>query len=98
MSRSYSSRKAIASHLRMQSIGSSPGTSFRVSDTEIFLYTGIENVSDASADHGNGGVSSSSSEHIPYDPNAVENRASTTSKRPSSVNYAAARLKTHTHR
>ncbi|XP_027924246.1 ankyrin repeat domain-containing protein 50-like [Vigna unguiculata] len=89
----HSSRKAIASHLRMQSIGSSPGTSFRVSDTEIFLYTGFENVSDASADHGNGGVSSSSSEHIPYDPNAVENRASTASKRPSSVNYAAARLK-----
>ncbi|ESW23551.1 hypothetical protein PHAVU_004G056800 [Phaseolus vulgaris] len=89
----HSSRKAIASHLRMQSIGSSPGTSFRVSDTEIFLYTGIENVSDTSADHGNGGVSSSSSEHIPYDPNAVENRVSTASKRPSSVNHAAARLK-----
>jgi len=90
----HSSRKAIASHLRMQSIGSSPGTSFRVSDTEIFLYTGIENnVSDASADHGNGGVSSSSSEHIPYDPNAVENRVSTASKRPSSMNHAAARLK-----
>ncbi|XP_047181310.1 ankyrin repeat domain-containing protein 50-like [Vigna umbellata] len=89
----HSSRKAIASHLRMQSIGSSPGTSFRVSDTEIFLYTGIENVSDAIADHGNGGVSSSSSEHIPYDPNTVENRVSTASKRPSSVNYAAARLK-----
>ncbi|CAJ1947570.1 unnamed protein product [Sphenostylis stenocarpa] len=89
----HSSRKAIASHLRMQSIGSSPGTSFRVSDTEIFLYTGIENVSDASADHGHGGVSSSSSEHIPYDPNAAENRVSTAIKRPSSVNYAAARLK-----
>ncbi|KAK7316062.1 hypothetical protein VNO77_34734 [Canavalia gladiata] len=91
----HSSRKAIASHLRMQSIGSSPGTSFRISDTEIFLYTGIENVSaEASADHGSGGISSSSSEHIPYDPNTTENRISTTtSKRPSSVNYAAARLK-----
>ncbi|KAK7271136.1 hypothetical protein RJT34_26784 [Clitoria ternatea] len=91
----YSSRKAIASHLRMQSIGSSPGTSFRISDTEIFLYTGIENVSDASADHGgSGGMSSSSSEHIPYDTNiAIENHISTTSKRPSSVNYAAARLR-----
>lgn len=90
----HSSRKAIASHLRMQSIGSSPGTSFRVSDTEIFLYTGIENnVSDASADHGSGGMSSSSSEHIPFDPNVAENRASTASKRHSSVNYAASRLK-----
>lgn len=89
----HSSRKAIATHLRMQSIGSSPGTSFRVSDTEIFLYTGIENVSDASADHGSGGMSSSSSEHIQFDPNAAENRVLTASKRPSSVNHAAARLK-----
>ncbi|KHN32062.1 E3 ubiquitin-protein ligase mib1 [Glycine soja] len=90
----HSSRKAIASHLRMQSIGSSPGTSFRVSDTEIFLYTGIENVSDASAaDHGSGGMSSSSSEHIPYDPNPTENRVPIATKRHSTVNHAAARLK-----
>ncbi|XP_061345455.1 uncharacterized protein LOC133291247 isoform X2 [Gastrolobium bilobum] len=88
----YNSRKAIASHLRMQSIGSSPGASFRISDTEIFLYTGIENVSDASADHVSAGMSSSSSEHIPYD-STTDNHMSTTSKRPSSVNYAAARLK-----
>ena len=89
----HSSRKAIASHLRMQSIGSSPGTSFRVSDTEMFLYTGIENVSDASGDHGSGGMSSSSSEHIPYDLNATENRVPIAAKRPSTVNHAAASLK-----
>ncbi|KAK7266894.1 hypothetical protein RIF29_19554 [Crotalaria pallida] len=89
----YNSRKAIASHLRMQSIGSSPGTSFRISDTEIFLYTGIENASDAGADHGSAGQSSSSSEHIPYDLTADNHILTATSKRPSSVNYAAARLK-----
>lgn len=84
----YNSRKAIASHLRMQSIGSSPGTSFGISDTEIFLHTGIENVSDVSAEYnGSAAMSSSSPEHIPCDP------VSATSKRPSSVNYAAAKLK-----
>ncbi|KAG8365950.1 hypothetical protein BUALT_Bualt17G0025200 [Buddleja alternifolia] len=35
-------RNALASHLRMHGIGGSPGTSFRIRDAEIFLYTGIE--------------------------------------------------------
>ncbi|RDX84189.1 E3 ubiquitin-protein ligase mib1, partial [Mucuna pruriens] len=78
----YNSRKGIASHMKMHSIGGSPGTSFRVSDTQIFLYTGIENASDASSDQGSAGMSSSSSDHTAYD-SAAENRASTTSKRPS---------------
>ncbi|KNA04145.1 hypothetical protein SOVF_202390 [Spinacia oleracea] len=38
----YAVRKAFASHLRMQSISNSPGTSFRVSDNEIFLGTGLD--------------------------------------------------------
>ncbi|WCJ38684.1 Ankyrin repeat family protein [Euphorbia peplus] len=38
-------RNAIASQLRGQCIGRSPGTSFRIPDAEIFLYTGIENAS-----------------------------------------------------
>ncbi|XP_059281948.1 uncharacterized protein LOC132035828 [Lycium ferocissimum] len=42
----YSARRVVASHLKMQNINSSPGTSFRISDTEIFLYTGIEHSSD----------------------------------------------------
>lgn len=41
-----SARQMIASHLRMRSMGSSPGTSFNISDTEIFLYTGMENAID----------------------------------------------------
>ncbi|XP_019185362.1 PREDICTED: uncharacterized protein LOC109180312 [Ipomoea nil] len=44
----YAARRVFASHLRMQSMGVSPGTSFRISDPEIFLYTGIENASDGS--------------------------------------------------
>ncbi|KAG5099146.1 hypothetical protein JHK82_044198 [Glycine max] len=78
----HSSRKAIASHMKMHSIGGSPGTSFRISDTQIFLYTGIENASDASTDQGSAGMSSTSSEHTAYD-SAAENRPPTTSKRPS---------------
>lgn len=44
-SQDYSARKVIASHIKRQSMGSSPGTSFRISDVEIFLYTGLENAS-----------------------------------------------------
>lgn len=40
----YAVRKAFASHLKMQGICTSPGTSFRVSDNEIFLGTGIDHV------------------------------------------------------
>lgn len=47
-SRDYTARKVIASHIKRQSMGNSPGTSFRISDVEIFLYTGLENVSDGS--------------------------------------------------
>lgn len=47
-SQDYSARRVIASHIKRQSMGSSPGTSFRISDVEIFLYTGLENVSDGS--------------------------------------------------
>ncbi|KAE9612558.1 hypothetical protein Lalb_Chr06g0174361 [Lupinus albus] len=90
----YKSRKAIASHLRMQSIGTSPGASFRISDTEIFLYTGIENAPD---EYVSGEKSSSLSQNIQYE-SAAENRVLTaTSKRPNSVGYAAARFKRALH-
>ncbi|KAL3526150.1 hypothetical protein ACH5RR_014522 [Cinchona calisaya] len=85
----YSTRKAIASHLRMRSVGGSPGTSFRTSDTEIFLYTGIENVSDAG---GSVGLSTCSTERSPHDL-SLETSSTTKSKKLRSVNYAAQRLK-----
>ncbi|KAF5746494.1 hypothetical protein HS088_TW06G00665 [Tripterygium wilfordii] len=41
-------RSATVSNLRgLHGMGGSPGTSFRIPDAEIFLYTGCENVSDA---------------------------------------------------
>ncbi|URE25747.1 Ankyrin repeat [Musa troglodytarum] len=47
-SKDHRTRSAIASHIKMQGVANSPGTAFRVSDAEIFLYTGIQ-ASDASA-------------------------------------------------
>ncbi|KAJ7974750.1 putative Ankyrin repeat-containing protein [Quillaja saponaria] len=87
----YSARRAIASHLKMQGNGSSPGTSFRISDTEIFLYTGIENASDAAVDRGN---ASSSSVVNPCDSTHANHN---NDKRPSSVNYAAQKIKQVLH-
>lgn len=89
----YSTRKAIASHLRMRSIGGSPGTSFRTSDTEIFLYTGIENVSDAG---GSVGLSPCSTETSHHDLN-LETSSATKGKKLHTVNYAAQRLKQLLH-
>lgn len=39
----YTARKILASHLRKGSAGGSPGTTFGVADSEIFLYSGTEN-------------------------------------------------------
>ncbi|XP_047174823.1 uncharacterized protein LOC124842397 [Vigna umbellata] len=41
---------ALCTHHKAHVIGGSPGTSFRIPDAEIFLYTGIENSSDANYD------------------------------------------------
>lgn len=41
-SKDYSARRVIAGHIKRQSMGSSPGTSFRISDAQIFLHTGLE--------------------------------------------------------
>ncbi|KAM1239080.1 hypothetical protein ACFX13_045558 [Malus domestica] len=89
----YNARKAIASRLKTQGDGGSPGTSFRISDTEIFLYTGIENVTDATADRRSIGINSSPPELISPYPTAENNGSSFASKKPGSVNNAAAQLK-----
>ncbi|KAK0589563.1 hypothetical protein LWI29_015857 [Acer saccharum] len=98
-SQDYTSRRAIATHLKMQGNGSSPGTSFRISDTEIFLYTGIDIPSDANADPCSAGRSSSSIELNQFD-STNENQTSSVDKKQGSVNVAAQRLKRvfHWHR
>ncbi|KAL0297074.1 UNVERIFIED_CONTAM: hypothetical protein Sradi_6759500 [Sesamum radiatum] len=40
----------LASHLKMHGIGGSPGTSFRIPDAEIFLYTGTEDTCPSSCE------------------------------------------------
>ncbi|KAK6922358.1 Ankyrin repeat [Dillenia turbinata] len=41
----HKARNVLVSQLKMQTMGSSPGTSFRISDGEIVLYTGADNSS-----------------------------------------------------
>ncbi|XP_057495769.1 uncharacterized protein LOC130780781 [Actinidia eriantha] len=80
----YVARTALVSHLKMQGIGGSPGTSFRIPDAEIFLYTGIESAYDTEYGTYSSEISNVNS---PAMSNSLENRKS------SSVNNAARRLK-----
>lgn len=84
----YEARSALVSHLKMQGIGTSPGTSFRIPDAEIFLYTGIENAFDASYDQASMDLSACSGELSQCD-----STNSLDSKKAGSVNDAARRLK-----
>lgn len=83
-SKAYMASSAVASHVKMQGTGNSPGTSFRVSDAEIFLYTGIE------ASETGGRPSSCSSASRSELPNfgTISGK-----KKQNSVNSAAKRLK-----
>nr|GME06962.1 ankyrin-1-like [Ipomoea batatas] len=84
----YAARRVVASHLRMQSMGGSPGTSFRISDPEIFLYTGIENASDGSE-----GLNTFTTEASQRD-STVESLGHRSSSKPAGpANYATQRLK-----
>ncbi|XP_047339171.1 ankyrin repeat and SAM domain-containing protein 1A [Impatiens glandulifera] len=86
----YTARKTIASHLKMRSMGGSPGTSFEISDTEIFLYTGIENPG-SGPDH-----DQAFHQDQVLNPDQLVGPGSTTKKR-NSVSYAAQRLKRLLH-
>ncbi|KAL2455196.1 Ankyrin repeat family protein [Abeliophyllum distichum] len=83
-------RSVLASHLRMQGIGGSPGTSFRIPDTEIFLYSGVGNASDVSCDL-TSGYASCSGELNRFDSPAGSRSAN--KKKSDSVNNAARHLK-----
>lgn len=88
----HMARSALVSHLKMQGIGRSPGTSFRIPDAEIFLYTGLENASDANCDPASTEYSNCSSELSNFNSPAVSNNRSD-HKKASSVNKAARRLR-----
>lgn len=101
-SQDYTARRSMVSHLKMQGNGSSPGTSFRITDSEIFLYTGIENKLNASAGHVSGGRSLDSIELSQFGTtNEIQSvHSSSDDKRKGAVNNAAKRLKRllHWHR
>ncbi|TKY59859.1 Serine/threonine-protein phosphatase 6 regulatory ankyrin repeat subunit C [Spatholobus suberectus] len=84
----YVTRNALVNHLKTHGIGGSPGTSFRIPDAEILLYTGIENSCDANYDQASVESNSWSSEINNYD-----SANSPCNSKSSSVNYGARRLK-----
>ncbi|KAL6983840.1 hypothetical protein U1Q18_017214 [Sarracenia purpurea var. burkii] len=83
----YAARTALVSHLKMQGIGGSPGTSFRIPDAEIFLYTGIENTYSSELTHSNNSLA------LPSSFNNNNNNNNNNRKSSSSINTAARRLK-----
>ncbi|KAH1098141.1 hypothetical protein J1N35_015062 [Gossypium stocksii] len=85
-------RSAIVSHLKEHGVGASPGTSFRVPDAEIFLYTGLENTYDAGCDKESVEYSSCLSEL-----SDLNLSTSFDTKKSSSVNHTARRLKNFLH-
>lgn len=85
----HMTRTVLASHLKMQGIGGSPGASFRIPDAEIFLYAGVDNASDANSDCASTEITSCWGEPSPCHSAAGSN--SSTKLR--SVNSAARRLK-----
>ncbi|XP_062110594.1 uncharacterized protein LOC133822326 [Humulus lupulus] len=92
----HKARSALVSHLKMHGIGTSPGTSFRIPDAEIFLYTGIENgSSDASWDQTNEQFNTRSGELISrrFDLANSLNNNNYKKKSARSVYSAAGRLK-----
>ncbi|XP_008792216.1 serine/threonine-protein phosphatase 6 regulatory ankyrin repeat subunit C-like [Phoenix dactylifera] len=88
-SKDYMARSAIASHIKLQGIGNSPGTSFRISDAEIFLHAGIE-ASEASGRPSS--CSSVSRSELPNFGTIDENQAFSDKKKQNPVNSAARRL------
>ncbi|XP_009606472.1 uncharacterized protein [Nicotiana tomentosiformis] len=85
----HMTRTALASHLKMQGIGGSPGASFRIPDAEIFLYAGIDNASDANSECASTEIDSCWGEPSPCRSAAGSN----SSHKLGSVNSAARRLK-----
>lgn len=85
----HMTRTALASHLKMQGIGGSPGTSFRIPDAEIFLYAGIDNASDATSECASTEIDSYWGEPSPCHSAAGSN----SSHKLGSVSSAARRLK-----
>ncbi|XP_052187163.1 uncharacterized protein LOC127797960 [Diospyros lotus] len=90
-SQDYATRSALVSHLKMRGTGVSPGTSFQIRDSEIFLFTGMGNAYNATCNRASTEYSTCSSElnslNSPAASNSLDGRKSGT------VSYAAKQLK-----
>ncbi|GAB4848018.1 hypothetical protein Ancab_002678 [Ancistrocladus abbreviatus] len=91
----YTVRKAIASHLRLQGICGSPGSSFKVSDAELFFHTSTGRASNFSIEKIIPHHFSSSSEISQYDSTTGDKGIPQDKK--SGVNSAAKHFKTVFH-
>ncbi|XP_074574831.1 uncharacterized protein LOC141831376 [Curcuma longa] len=89
-SKDYRARSAIAFHLKMQGTGRSPGTSFRISDAEIFLYTGVE-ASEASGRPSS--CSTASKSEVTHISASDENHGLSDKKKQNPISNAARHLK-----
>ena len=92
----YAVRKAFASHLKMQGICSSPGTSFRISDNEIFIGTGFDHFPGSARDRVNIDLVRSSSDLSQCESTNGEN-GTPDIKKSSPLHRAAKRLRTVLH-
>ncbi|GAB4840565.1 hypothetical protein Ancab_021335 [Ancistrocladus abbreviatus] len=91
-SQGHAARIALATRLQFQGIGSSPGTSFKIPDAEIVLYSGNDDASDVSCDAAtNTEITAYSVEPSHYDLGTEIN--SLDGKRLSSVNSVSRQLK-----
>ncbi|KAM7484111.1 hypothetical protein LguiA_000120 [Lonicera macranthoides] len=87
----FATRSALVSLLKIQGIGGSPGTSFRVPDAEIILYTDIGNEFEGSCDAASTEYGTCSGELSRY--GSPEKSDSFDKKKLNSVNSAAKRLR-----
>ncbi|XP_030450475.2 uncharacterized protein LOC115672708 [Syzygium oleosum] len=84
----HSAREASPLEIKTQSNGTtSPGTSFRIADNEIFLHAGVRDTSDADGYRNSAGMKSCS-----FD-STDENSSSCISERPGSANNISRQLK-----
>lgn len=96
-SQDYSARKALASHIRSQSTCVSPGSSFKLSDTKIFLHTGIRHSSASITDHRVKIRNLSTASEISHCDSTAGDGGDAQDKKPSSFDSTAKRIRTMFH-
>lgn len=87
----YITRNALVSHLKLHRIEGSPGTSFRVPDAEMVLFTDAKNAYAIAYDPASTEYETCSGGFSPYD--SVDRPSSFENNRLGSVNYATRHLK-----